>query len=226
MFADVTCESAVEALRRDGLFTGINLPKQVCEDIAGFAAGNRCFAGDNRKIEFLPDEHGATEQRLNQAILNGNYFEKSLECDAVHAVMDDALLKDIAANYLGGEARLCGTRIFWTFPTKRVSEVPTSIASKDEYHFDLFDWRMLKFFFYLRPVDEGGGPHIYVRGSHRHRALRHQFTPFVGHPIDEVLRVYGADKSVTSTRRCRLWFCRRSLRFPYGDSCGEALRAS
>ena len=197
MFADVTCESAVEALRRDGLFTGINLPEQVCADIAGFAARNSCFAGSNRKIEFLPDEHGATEQRFNQAILNGNYFEKALECDAVLAVQGDPLLQNIAAHYLGGQARLSTTRIWWTFPTKRASEADKRLASEDEYHFDLLDWRMLKFFFHLKPVDEGAGPHVYVRGSHRRRALRHQLTPFVGHTVDDVLRVYGADKPVT-----------------------------
>jgi hypothetical protein len=38
---------------------------------------------------------------------------------------------------------------------------------------------------------------VYVRGSHRRRALRHQITPFVGHPAEDVLRVYGADKAVT-----------------------------
>jgi hypothetical protein len=197
MFADVTCESAVEALRRDGLFSGINLPKQICSEIAGFAACNSCCVGANRKLEFMPDEHEAAEQRFNQAILNGNYFEKVLECDPVLAVQRDPLLQAIAAHYLGGHARLSSTRIWWTFPTKRASEAQKRLASQDEYHFDLLDWRMLKFFFHLKPVDEGTGPHVYVRGSHRRRALRHQFTPFIGHPVDDVLKVYGADKAVT-----------------------------
>jgi hypothetical protein len=145
----------------------------------------------------MPDEHEAAEQRFNQAILNGNYFEKVLECDPVLAVQRDPLLQAIAAHYLGGHARLSSTRIWWTFPTKRASEAQKRLASQDEYHFDLLDWRMLKFFFHLKPVDEGTGPHVYVRGSHRRRALRHQFTPFIGHPVDDVLKVYGADKAVT-----------------------------
>jgi hypothetical protein len=115
----------------------------------------------------------------------------------VLAVQRDPLLQAIAAHYLGGQARLSSTRIWWTFPTKRASEAQKRLASQDEYHFDLLDWRMLKFFFHLKPVDEGTGPHVYVRGSHRRRALRHQFTPFIGHPVDDVLKVYGADKAVT-----------------------------
>ena len=149
------------------------------------------------QVQVLAEEHSAAELRFNQAILNGNYFEKVLECDAVLAVQRDPLLQDIAAHYLGGQARLSSTRIWWTFPTKRASEAEKRLASQDEYHFDLLDWRMLKFFFHLKPVDEGGGPHVYVRGSHRRRALRHQITPFVGHPVEEVLKVYGADKAMT-----------------------------
>ncbi|HMF77370.1 MAG TPA: hypothetical protein VK604_17060 [Bryobacteraceae bacterium] len=197
MFADVTCESAVEALRCDGLFIGISLPKQICADIASFAERTTCFAGSNRKVEFLPDEHGEAEQRFNQAILNGNYFEKVLECDALRAVQRDPLLQDIAAHYLGGQARLSAARVWWTFPTMLASAAEKRLASQDEYHFDLLDWRMVKFFFHLKPVDEGSGPHVYVRGSHKRRALRHQLTPFIGHPVDDVLRVYGADKPVT-----------------------------
>ena len=56
---------------------------------------------------------------------------------------------------------------------------------------------MLKFFFYLTPVDASSGPHVYVRGSHRKRALRHQFTLLVGHAADDVLAAYGAENSIT-----------------------------
>jgi hypothetical protein len=197
IFANVTRESAVDALRRDGLFSGINLPREICDEIAAFAMSTPCFAGSDRNIEFLPEEHAAAEERSNQAILNGNYFEKIQACDAVRVVQQDPLLLDIAAHYLGGQARLTSTRIWWTFATKRASSAEKRFSSRDEYHFDLLDWRMIKFFFYLKPVNEGGGPHVYVRGSHKRRALRHQFTPFIGHPVDEVLKVYGEDQAVT-----------------------------
>ncbi len=41
-----------------------------------------------------------------------------------------------------------------SFPTKSASDADLSRASF-KYHFDLDDWRMLKFFFYLSDVDEG-----------------------------------------------------------------------
>ena len=197
MFAGVTRALVVESLHRDGLFSGINLPQETCAAIAGFAANTPCFAGSNRGFRFFPEEHGAAESRLNQAIVNGNYFETALECDAILSVQRDPLLQDIAAHYLGGQARLRSTRIWWTFPTKHATEAEKRLASQDEYHFDLLDWRMVKFFFHLKPVDEGGGPHVYVRGSHRRRSFRHQITPFVGHPVDDVLKVYGVENAVT-----------------------------
>lgn len=58
---------------------------------------------------------------------------------------------------------------------------------------------MLKFFFYLKPCDAGTGPDVYVRGSHKRRSLKHQLTLLVGHPADEVLKVYGDDSPVTLT---------------------------
>ncbi len=195
MFADVTCPAAVEALRRDGLFAGLHLPQTICAAIADFAARNTCFGNFDRTLEFLPGEHVAAEKLFNRSILSGHYYDKVLKCDAALAVQQDPLLRDIAAHYLGAQAQVITTRIWWSFPTRDASEADKHLASQDKYHFDLDDWRMLKFFFYLTPVDEGAGPHVYVRGSHKRRALRHQFTFFVGHSADDVLKVYGADKS-------------------------------
>ncbi len=58
---------------------------------------------------------------------------------------------------------------------------------------------MLKFFFYLVPVDEGTGPHVYVRGSHNRRVFKHQLSLLVGHPAQEVLGVYGQQSPITLT---------------------------
>lgn len=80
------------------------------------------------------------------------------------------------------------------------------MASLDKFHFDLDDWRMLKFFFNLVDVDEGTGPHVFVKGSHRRRAMKHQLTLMVGHPADEVLGYYGKDSTVTLTGKAGFGF--------------------
>jgi hypothetical protein len=197
MFANVTREAAVDGLRREGIFTGLNLPATITQDIVDFAARNTCFGNFDRSVEFMASDHEDAEKRFGRAILSGHYFEKILKCDAALAVQRDPLLQDIAAHYLGAQARVITTRVWWSFPTKGASDADKHLASQDKYHFDLDDWRMLKFFFYLTPVTENSGPHVYIRGSHKRRALRHQFTLLVGHPADDVLRAYGEDKVET-----------------------------
>jgi hypothetical protein len=197
IFAYVSCAAAVQGLRQDGVFTGLTIPKAICADIVGFAARNTCFGNFDRKMEFFATEHAEAEQRYGRSILSGHYFEKVLNCPAAVSVQRDPLLFDIAAHYLGAKAHVITTRIWWSFPTLQASEADKKLASIGRYHFDLDDWRMLKFFFYLTDVDTGTGPHVYVRDSHKRRMLRHQLTLFVGHPAEEVVGYYGKDRPIT-----------------------------
>ncbi|MBP1852557.1 hypothetical protein [Rhizobium halophytocola] len=198
MFGDVDARAAADSLRKDGIFTGLDLPAGIHEGISAFAACTPCFGNFDRRLEFLPGEHDAAEKRFDRAILSGHYFDRSIECPQVLSVQRDPRLGEIAAHYLGAQARLITTRVWWSFPTAAASEKDMSQASF-KYHFDLDDWRMLKFFFYILPADEGTGPHVFVRGSHKRRALRHQLTLMVGHPADEVLGVYGQDSEIKIT---------------------------
>ncbi|GLR45713.1 hypothetical protein GCM10007880_62310 [Mesorhizobium amorphae] len=71
---------------------------------------------------------------------------------------------DIAAHYLGGQAKLINIRV-WGLPDR-----PSLRRRQEPWHhmantFDLDDRRMPKFFFYLMPVDKGTGPYVYVRRS-------------------------------------------------------------
>ncbi|RVA22575.1 hypothetical protein EN935_29705, partial [Mesorhizobium sp. M7D.F.Ca.US.004.03.1.1] len=186
MFAGVEREAVVEALRSDGLFSGLVLPPDIHEEIADFAGRTPCFGNFDRRLEFMPGEHAEAEKRFGRSLLSGHFFERILDCQAALAIQRDPLLLDIAAHYLGGQAKLITTRVWWSFPTGAASDADKNLASLGKYHFDLDDWRMLKFFFYLKPVDADTGPHVYVKGSHKRRSLKHQLTLLVGHPAQEV----------------------------------------
>lgn len=224
MLDDVAGADAVEALRSAGLFAGFALPTDIHEGVARFARETPCFGNFDRDVEFLPDDHAGAETRFNRAILSGHYFERILQCEEALAMQRDPLLLDIARRYLGGEARLITTRLWWSFPTKAASDADKRLASQDRYHFDLDDWRMLKFFFYMLPVDESSGPHVYVRGSHNRRALRHQMTLFVGHSAEDVLDVYGADSAVTLTGPAGFGFVEDPFGFHMGTVAKHAPR--
>ncbi|KQV63772.1 hypothetical protein [Rhizobium sp. Root1220] len=219
IFEGLDVDAAVEALRRDGVFPGLVLPNAITNEIARFADETPCFGNFDRRIEFRASEHRAAEDRCGRPILSGHHFERALDCPAVLAVQREPLLSEIARRYLGAQARLITTRIWWSFPT-RASEADRRLASLDKYHFDLDDWRMLKFFFYLVDVDEGTGPHVYVRGSHNKRRVKHQLTLLVGHPANEILDFYGKDSPVTMTGDAGFGF----VEDPFGFHMGTVAR--
>jgi hypothetical protein len=189
---------AVKALKKDGIFTGLHLPKAIQEEIHEHALATPCFGNFDRRLEFKAGDHAEAEKQYGRSLLSGHLFERILDCKAAVAVQKDPLLINVAKSYLGAEAKLITTRVWWSFPTT-ASEKDRSMASLDKFHFDLDDWRMLKFFFNINTVDEGTGPHVFVRGSHRRRRLKHQFTLLVGHPAEDVLGYYGQDSTVTLT---------------------------
>ena len=216
MFSGVNREAAVDALRSDGLFSGLLLPPSIHEEIARFAGRTPCFGNFDRRLEFMPGERADAERRFGRPLLSGHYFERILDCEAALAIQRDPLLLDIAAHYLGGQAKLITTRVWWSFPTGSATDADKNLASLGKYHFDLDDWRMLKFFFYLVPVDADTGPHVYVRGSHNRRILKHQMTLLVGHPAEEVLGVYGDQSPITLTGQAGLGFVEDPFGFHMG----------
>ncbi|MER9215429.1 hypothetical protein NKI54_25745 [Mesorhizobium sp. M0663] len=216
MFAGVDRNAVVGALRTEGLYSGLMLPAAIHEEIARFAEHTPCFGNFDRRLEFLPEKHADAEKHFGRPLLSGHYFERVLDCSAAVAVQRDPLLLDIAAHYLGSQAKLITTRVWWSFPTGGVSDADKNMASLGKYHFDLDDWRMLKFFFYLVPVDADTGPHVYVRGSHNRRILKHQLTLLVGHSAEEVLGVYGEQSPVTLTGQAGLGFVEDPFGFHMG----------
>ncbi|WFU52012.1 hypothetical protein [Sinorhizobium terangae] len=223
IFGDLQAEAIAAELRRTGIFTGLTLPSPIQEAIARFGHETPCFGNFERKLEFLAGDHAEAERRFGRTILSGHHYERIMQCDAAVAVQHDPLLLNVARHYLGGEARLITTRTWWSFPTKSASEADLSRASF-KFHFDLDDWRMLKFFFYLSDVDADSGPHVYVRGSHNRRRLKHQLTLLVGHPAEDVLAFYGEENAITLTGKAGTGFVEDPFGFHMGTLAKEKPR--
>jgi hypothetical protein len=83
-------------------------------------------------------------------------------------------------------------------PTISVIGAWWSIAGHEQgqhaelFHRDYDDWRFVKLFVYLTDVDEGAGPHVYVRGSHREDALM----PIRRYADAEVEAAFGRERFV------------------------------
>jgi hypothetical protein len=110
-------------------------------------------------------------------------LEVVLACPGLLEVLNAPEVLALASAYLRCKPTLSSVGVRWSFPRADRQ------ARTQEYHRDLDDWRFLKLFIYLTDVDEGGGPHSYVRGSHK--------TGFglkaLAYARDDIERRYGSE---------------------------------
>ncbi|MBV9653660.1 MAG: hypothetical protein JOZ42_03750 [Acetobacteraceae bacterium] len=209
--------SVLHDLRTDGISTGLMLPPEHVAAIRQFAESHPCFGNFNRDLAFLPEAHREAEARAGKPILTGHYLESVEQCPSVDLIRSDPLILRIAERYLASTPKPISTRLWWSFPAAAPSEQDLHHASQGKMHFDLDDWRTLKFFFYLTDVGPADGPHVYMRGSHERRKWRHQFTPVVGHDTAEVVAAYGRDNLFEVCGAAGFGFAEDSFAFHMGQ---------
>jgi hypothetical protein len=218
--ADASVASIVDEIRRHGIRTGLRLPAAAVAEIRAFAESCPCYGSMDRLMPFLPDRHAEAERLYGRKILVGHYLDAVLDCPAIADLARNRWLHAIAAEYLRAAPKVIATRLWWSFPGTSASRADLDLASQDGFHFDLDDWRQLKFFFYLTDVDDQNGPHVYARGSHARRPLSHQFTLFVGKTDAEITSTYGADSLVAVTGPAGSGF----VEDPFGYHTGSVVR--
>jgi len=190
-------QEIIERLNSDGICEGLSLAPNIIAEIYRFATNNVCYGSFERSMAFLADEHEGAERRFGCRIMVGHFLESIETCVAAKLVAQNETILRIATDYLGN-AKLIAFRLWWSFPSEGASPEEIQLTSQG-HHFDLDDWRQLKFFFYIGDVDGQNGPHFYVRGSHRRRPLRFQLSPLKGRDFEEIARTYGTAKITTIT---------------------------
>jgi len=154
----------VETIKKDGFCSNIQLNQDLVDDILEFSESNRCYAYGDSKWGFYLSQIRDCEVKLDKKILIANYLNYQ-EKNIFNNFINSPVLTTIAKQYLGNSARNIATQLWWTFP----ADVDAMTRSKAAHYFhrDVDAWAFIKFFFYITPVEEGGGPHVYVKGSHR-----------------------------------------------------------
>jgi hypothetical protein len=157
-------DEIVADLHQDGCSEKIRLSQESLSNIVNFADNTRCYAYGDPKHGFHLFEKEECEKKLKKDILLAKYFNFQEE-EAFSDLINSSTLKSIATEYLGRGAKNIATQLWWTFP----ADVDANTRSKAAhlFHRDLDAWGFVKFFFYLTDVKIGGGPHVYVKGSHR-----------------------------------------------------------
>jgi hypothetical protein len=197
LFPGADAGRVVRSLYQEGLFCGLRLPAALVAGIHHFAKDRPCYGNLDRNIAFLAADQRNAEAASGQSILVGHYLEQVEQCSEIKALCRDPFLHEVACRYLLADPVVISARLWWSFPSNNYDEATLKRASQNLFHFDMNDWRSVKFFFYLTNVDGESGPHVYVSGSHCNRRLAHQFTLFVGKPNAEIVAFYGAERIVS-----------------------------
>jgi hypothetical protein len=193
-FIDVNVDEVVNQLKSEGVVLGINLPQHVVKEIVKFAESTVCYGNRKPELGFYYHQKEQAQAQSQKKFVVANYFNTALHCPAINKLQSDPVLLAIAAKYLQQKPVHQGSLLWWSFPGERTYQQLSSNGQL--FHYDLDDYRFLKFFFYLTDVDEESGPHLCVRGSHNRKKLSHLI--FRKRETDEdIIKYYGLESLVT-----------------------------
>jgi hypothetical protein len=197
MFQDVDVDLVSSSVEQNGYFLGLNLPRNIAREILEFAYATDIIADCNPHRKFKYADREQVADKYNTNILVGNYATKDLQkCTAFNKLQTDSKLIAIAGKYLNSSPILVRSQMNWTFIgdeqayyDKGDIGTPTVL-----FHYDLDDYRTIKFFFYLTDVNSSSGSHRCVAGSHHRRKLMHYI--FRGQSDRQIEEYYGAENII------------------------------
>jgi hypothetical protein len=193
LFPNLNVTEVTEKLCRDGFCSDITLSDQYVSNILEYIKDVAC----------LPDHDGprcidtgisleASEQYKNKSS-RSRYDNSFQNCQTIQALINDPKLLKIATHYLKVAPICMGARLWWShadappYDLKRAGQV---------FHYDIDDYKGLRWFFYLTEVDEGDGSHVVVRNSHRHKRFSDRVATTRFRTDEDLIGVYGSESIV------------------------------
>lgn len=149
-------------LDSDGYSGTFELPRETVQGIRADATDatfvNRRNRSEERRFDLEKLENGGESGIFS----NFSMHEKSPTLRRLIATD----IEPVANAYLGNRSRFLNSQVWITFPGTN------QVENKDfGWHYDVDDFKFLKFFCYLSDVDQGCGPHAIIPASHRSRHL-------------------------------------------------------
>jgi hypothetical protein len=192
----VNVDQAVLKINRDGYFSGLRLRNEVVEQLLAFSSIAICFGDGKADFPFRYGDKDIDEQRAARPLpfRLGRYNNALRTSPLLRDLASDPQLLAIARKYLRTEPVLLGARMWWSFAGPADSE-EQKVAGQG-FHYDIDGYRGLTFFFYLTDVGPSNGPHVYVRGSHKRKRLRHSVSLYKGRSDAEIERCYGPERQI------------------------------
>lgn len=169
VFENSNLNQIIEKLRTNGFCLGINLSQQMIQEIMQFARNTPCYGDGKNSLGFCYLDKEQAQLKHGNLFASGVYYNTALQCPAIRKLESDALLLEIAANYLGGEPIHQGNRLWWNFPVE--SSLYQRRQSAQMFHCNSDERRSVKFLFYLTDVDLCSSPYVCVGRSHKKKKL-------------------------------------------------------
>jgi hypothetical protein len=211
---NINVDALVSGIRTDSYAPGINLPQAVVQEILDYAQSAPCYADRNSAERFHYRDKEQAETSLGRKIRLGSYFMPGM-CSGQEARKRSNILA-IAAKYLGAPPLHIASELWWSFP---VEGTPMEqLKAAQVFHYDLDDYRFIKFFFYLTDVDLSSGPHTLIRGTHKNKKLSHQLLGVrcASKADEDIVNCYGAENLVTICGSAGLGFAEDATCFHKG----------
>ena len=216
--------SIAATIETDSCYQGLQLPEDVVQELLEFASSTVCYINRDAK---RPCRCKGTEQvgvDLPENSRVCSYMSNGQLSSTLKKLEKDPGILAIAAKFLGAIAVHMGSEILWSFPV-----AGTQIQQREAaqvFHYDLDDYRFIKFFFYLTDVDISSGPHAYIRGTHKHKKLLHQLIGTRCADIDDekIVECYGAQNVVNLCGKAGFGFVENPLCFHRGSRPTEKPR--
>lgn len=171
VFPDVNPAKVSECLSENGIWQGFKLPQSVLKDLKDFAMNTPTYGNRNPLWGFHVKDLEKAQAKVGVSFTVSNYFNTYEQCPAIRLLAQDPMLNEIALRYVGPKAKLLSTGMWWSYASNSKKTDQNQYAQL--FHYDLDDYKFVKFFFYLTDVNKDSGPHVYVKQSHREKYWRH-----------------------------------------------------
>lgn len=184
-------DQVVSAIETDGYYAGLELSQSVVQALLDYAYATPCYGDRDPKLKFYIHERNQIETKLGRPLQGASYLNDL--CPTLKALVADPALLAIATQFLGTTPVYVASEVMWSFP--HAATWTEQLKMAQVLHYDIDDYRSIKFFFYLTKVNELNGPHVCLRGTHKHKKFLHQLIGQRCASIadEKLVQEYGAD---------------------------------
>ena len=151
-------DSILRHLQTCGYAEGISLSPEALNCLIDFCNSKQFSSdrGTDLKVPISFSDSSAPGSSSIYSLMNPH-----LESEIVEQLIYSSPLRTLAECYLNAEPTLMNSQIWYTFPKEGLQA-----HHNFGFHYDIDDYRFLKFFFYLDDVGDDAGPHVIISGTH------------------------------------------------------------